>query len=56
MLGTENFDKVDEATELLDTVRNDTEENFTLLDKGMIRELTAWHIKALCRRSQTKKP
>jgi hypothetical protein len=40
---------------LLDTVRNDKEENYNLLDKSMIRRLTIWHVKAFCKQCHEKK-
>lgn len=44
-----------ESKKLLDTVRSDKEEQYNLLDKGMIRKLTMWHVKALCHECRSKK-
>jgi hypothetical protein len=43
-----DYSKSAKAKELLNTVRNDKEENYNLLDKQMIRRLSIWYIKSLC--------
>ncbi len=43
-----HYSKIDEAKALIDTVRNDKEENYNLLDKKLIRALNIWYVKAYC--------